>query len=417
MPKKEINKIYIDAAQQNMLVKIDFLLEINKCETVDELNNLLNSILSSDYQIIESLILSITELNYKESVLFGQNVVKSDLMNRIEYLIEEGIIEWVLQSGEPQLIMDLQSQLRGGLTNILLIPFIRKNTTVGMLVAFTEKQKEDFNESSKYQLNILSSFVAEKLFQISIAFDKQKLDLKLQEQNKRFIQSLPLTTLGEISVTIIKETLLPLQIINSNVELIESGVGNVSRRLEIIKQQLNSISEIIGVLDEISENSTNTKIEVINTLDLIYEVKSIISAQLKSKGVILEISYDNDYLLINGVKSQLDYVLIQLIMFLSSTTFDNKKIYLSLTVVNQKTLMIAIKDEGIGFEAENYEELIDVIKKNSQFERFLPTLYSIKSIMKNNHGKIDCQSSINSGTIFRIYFPYYEIEVSKSDKV
>jgi C4-dicarboxylate-specific signal transduction histidine kinase len=417
MPKKEINKIYIDAAQQNMLVKIDFLLEINKCETVDELNNLLNSILSSDYQIIESLILSITELNYKESVLFGQNVVKSDLMNRIEYLIEEGIIEWVLQSGEPQLIMDLQSQLRGGLTNILLIPFIRKNTTVGMLVAFTEKQKEDFNESSKYQLNILSSFVAEKLFQISIAFDKQKLDLKLQEQNKRFIQSLPLTTLGEISVTIIKETLLPLQIINSNVELIESGVGNVSRRLEIIKQQLNSISEIIGVLDEISENSTNTKIEVINTLDLIYEVKSIISAQLKSKGVILEISYDNDYLLINGVKSQLDYVLIQLIMFLSSTTFDNKKIYLSLTVVNQKTLMIAIKDEGIGFEAENYEELIDVIKKNSQFERFLPTFYSIKSIMKNNHGKIDCQSSINSGTIFRIYFPYYEIEVSKSDKV
>lgn len=410
---KNDNKIHESSETQsrndNKVLTLEFISELFKCDNIKMLHENLAIQLSKEYSTIDSVLIESRNDNKNEFSYLQYLKNESALPSRIDYLVEEGIIDWAIQSGEPQLIMDLQSQLKGAELNILLIPLIFREIPYGLLISFTEKKKSDFDESSDAELKKLAEFAAAKIKSI---YDEEKisrLDLRLSEINQRFMQALPMTTFGEISLNVLKEASMPLQIIESNISLIESGVGNLNRRLEIIKQQTKSLSEIVQLISEISEDSYKSEPEYINASDFIDEIKSITSSQLKSRGMKLDIEIEKGKIGILAIKTQIEYAIIQLIQYFVATELESESIFISINMHNPRTVLIAIKDENSILDADSYDNFVDSVKLVAPLERLVSGFYSVKNVIKNSGGKIDCNSKSGVGTIFRIYLPLAKI--------
>lgn len=388
-----------------------FLNDINRCNNITEIHLVFLNQMGKYLSIIESTIFE----PYNE--LFNENSkllqTESSLLSKIDYLIEEGILDWALQSNEPQLIMDLQSQLKGSIMNILLVPFLINEKPFGLFISFTENNKDEISKILNERIKLLAGLTAQRIKAIIDEKYIIKLESRLQDLNQRLIQSLPMTTFGEISLTVLKEATLPLQIIESNIDLIESGVGNLNRRLEIIKQQSKSISEIINLLSEISEDSYKSEPEIIKLSDLIEEIKSITSSQFKARGVSLDLDLEDNEFEILAIKTQFEYAIVQLLQFYLSADYDSDIVFLAVKLHNARTMMIVLKNENSVFDSDNYDSFIDEVKQIPKFERLISGLYSVKNIIKNMGGKIDCNSLAGTGTIFRIYLPLHNSKLIK----
>ncbi len=381
-----------------------FFIKIIAARSNEDINELLTLFISKKVKILESVILN------TESVASGflvdiSNNKDSELNKRLTYLLEEGIIDWALKSKEPQMIMDLQSQLSGNLFNILLIPLVYDNNSIGIYIALTDSAKENVDSPLLNDIRNFSFLSALVLSNIALRNSLITLENKHLELNERFINILPLTSIGEISLTVLKEVSLPLQIIDSNIDLIENGVGNLSRRLEIIKQQIKSITEIINLLDEISAEAKKSAPEEIDIGSMLAETLSILSSQLKSAGTKVYLDSSVEKPITKGIKTQLEFIMIQIINFLITNSNDTDSIYINISSPNQRIVVITIREETKGIEFDNYESLLEFIKGSSVLKDMYQNFLSFRHILKLHKGKLECSAVSDDGTVFRIYLP------------
>ncbi len=411
MSNNEDNSLDIYFSTNDIIRYFD---EFNKLNSIYDVNVLFTTHLNNICTTIESEILVINN-NKEYDFYYYENTENSQLRQRIEYLIEEGIIDWAVSSSEPQLIMDLQSQLSGNNNNIsiLIIPFICENKTLGVYIAFTEQKQDKLNVSKIEFIKLLANFAANRInifFNYNISNSYKE---KLLELNDRFVKTLPLTTFGDISFAVLKEISLPLQIIESNINLIESGLGNSLRRMEIIKIQLNSIKETISLLSDISIDSKNTEPEIINIVEMISETVNIISTQIKSKGISIDFTHNNITLFTKAIKPQLEFVLIQIINFFAINPNERNKIFINVTELNNRIIQITIRDESKGYDFNTYEELIESLKSNTSLANFYYNFQTIKNILKLYKGRIESISKPFDGTTFKIQLINQDIDKEK----
>ncbi|MFA5513274.1 MAG: hypothetical protein WC313_12575, partial [Candidatus Kapaibacterium sp.] len=293
--------------------------------------------------------------------------------------------------------------------NILLLPILSQNKHTAIFISFTELNKEEFTKSDNRKLKILTELVSNKLSNLKRDQELENLKIKLDSSNERFIQSLKSATFGELSLTVLKEVALPIQIIDSNIGFIENGAGNINRRLEIIRQQTKSISEIVKLFDEIFENSSKTDPEVIELNDLIEEVKNITSSQLKSKGLIVEFESDADELYVRSYKSHIEYVIVQIFKFFLAADSDVERIFISLSVPSKRIVSISVSYDYSIVDTNSFDRIIDEMRLLPAFSNLAPNFSSIKNVLSNSGGKIECNSKLSNGTIFRIIFPLFEV--------
>ena len=76
---------------------------------------------------------------------------------------------------------------------------------------------------------------------------------------------------------------------------------------------------------------------------------------------------------------------------------------------NETWFIIEVKDNGLGIKPENINDLFVKFKRfNDQVEGTGLGLYSIKRIIDNSGGKIEVESELGKGSVFRIYLPFKE---------
>ena len=390
-------------------IETEFIINLNESTNFNEVRDCLVNYMSLEYKLLDSELLMYDDDNSFDFQVLSLAEDTKSLHSRIHYLIEEGIIDWVMQSAEPQLIMDLQSQLKYTSLNILLLPILSQNKHTAIFISFTELNKEEFTKSDNRKLKILTELVSNKLSNLKRDQELENLKIKLDSSNERFIQSLKSATFGELSLTVLKEVALPIQIIDSNIGFIENGAGNINRRLEIIRQQTKSISEIVKLFDEIFENSSKTDPEVIELNDLIEEVKNITSSQLKSKGLIVEFESDADELYVRSYKSHIEYVIVQIFKFFLAADSDVERIFISLSVPSKRIVSISVSYDYSIVDTNSFDRIIDEMRLLPAFSNLAPNFSSIKNVLSNSGGKIECNSKLSNGTIFRIIFPLFEV--------
>lgn len=205
---------------------------------------------------------------------------------------------------------------------------------------------------------------------------------------------------------------------------IKSPINNIISLINIIKEDnYNKIStESYELINHIEEASMQLKYYIDGLLNY-YKADTI---NLKEKELIaiekiieetklmlnidsnINIKYSSDFKFINSNK----YGLIQILLNLLSNGIkynDKKTIELSVNFSeDSQYYCIKITDNGIGINKDNFNVIYDsfkILNIKDRFGRYGTGigLSTVKKIVTNLNGKIEIKSTLNEGTVFKIY--------------
>ena len=196
----------------------------------------------------------------------------------------------------------------------------------------------------------------------------------------------------------------------------DNSVSNTARTIEhvsnVILQESKRLSfqvEKVLQMAVFNEGRLKLKFKDVHINELINNVILNFELRVKSKDGVLHstIAAEND--LVKGDEVHITNVVFNLLD--NAMKYSKGKPVIEVATESKKdTIMISVKDNGIGIAKEHHDQI---------FERFyrVPTgnvhdvkgfglgLSYVKKIIDSHQGKIKVESALNKGTKFMIYFP------------
>lgn len=215
---------------------------------------------------------------------------------------------------------------------------------------------------------------------VKIIREKDKINGKIIEHEKRIFESEKLKTLGELASSIVHEVKNPLTLITYEADfmqrLVETSDFNkdvlLSKISKIIKmsQRINKISNMITIY---SRNSENDIFEEVSSKEIIEDSIYIINLKAKSTGVTLTLlesppilffcrPYQIEQVIINLINNSIDEI----------SKIEEKWIKVSSEVVHLEGtdwLQVSVVDSGKGIAKEYQKKIFDsffTTKKSGQ---------------------------------------------------
>lgn len=251
-----------------------------------------------------------------------------------------------------------------------------------------------------------------------IKADEERTNLeKQQEYQEKLNHYSRLASIGELVDSVAHEINTPIGIISTYSEIISMKEANNSRikqELEIIKRQTKRINDYTKGLLNFSKRISFEPISI-DIKSLLNESIFLIHPKLKEKKIKIKKHFESDNLIVSGDQRQLEQVFINLINNAIDAVSTNGIIKISSKkdkafdeIYNENKsgyVLVEIEDNGTG-----------IIQKDMQniFEPFFSTkvksgtglgLTITKSIVQRHKGKIEVESVVGRGTIFKVYLP------------
>lgn len=252
----------------------------------------------------------------------------------------------------------------------------------------------------------------EKIIGKLIEFSPVPTNRELQAKEEEFIQNVS------------HELRTPLSAILGSIQILMSGVGENSalgeterKFLSIIKEEGEKFSLILDNIININKISTGEvstiRNEEINLCDVIEDAALQFKEKAKSKNIKINIELSDKLGSIKGDKMSLFYVFSQLIDNGIKFNKENGEVFISspglIIFDNIWQAQITIKDTGIGIDKKDIPHIFD---KFYRVENKVHTehgtglgLATVKDIIMNHNGMINCKSELGEWTEFKILIP------------
>jgi signal transduction histidine kinase len=378
---------------------------LSSCRTDVDVLNVLQGSFSHQYGLIESIIYYISESG-KITNLSGLEA--SERMKEIiGKFVEEGVIDWAIESRVPKIIPNLYSGNADVRTYIIITPLILRGSAIGVFASISSRSPESFTKDEMALLVTSAEQTAITIDNIKSAEEIKKMNKRLKILNNRMMQSNKFVSFGSLAASVAGELSNPIQIIKANLQLIETGVGDSKVRINIIKENLENINKIISRLSGFSENSdSDLKLKPINLCRLIDEVILFSSSQLLRDGIKVDKEFDEDTPMVLGVKPQLEQVILSLLLKARDSMPDGGTINVGVFKQRTNRAGVTISDSGTGLSDDEIKTFFDPgdspenIDKGYGIEADL-----LKSIIKELKGEIKISSEQGKGTTIKIILP------------
>lgn len=348
--------------------KIKELAELN-----DDLNNYFKSTTIGQLFVDKKLVVrkftpsSVKHVNLKESDV-GRSL--SDISTNIKFAnlledINEVIATSKVCDKEIQTVDDRWYQM-------IIMPYVRQQDNQNDGVVIT------FNDITELKM------VQEKLY-------------KINEDQGNFIYSAshdlksPLANISGL-IDFLKEAHDPEGIsVNEIADLIGVAISK-------LKETINELSVIVRIENEINE------VELINVNKLFEEVKLSIKDKLtEAKG---KINIDLQVPEITFSKKNLRSIIFNLLS--NSLKYRSPDRDLELTIKTEQSdeyIILSVQDNGLGLDPNNINDIfLKFSRKHNHVEGSGIGLYLVDRIITNSGGKIEVESELGKGTIFKVYF-------------
>jgi len=165
-----------------------------------------------------------------------------------------------------------------------------------------------------------------------------------------------------------------------------------------LKEMVNELSVISRVDDKIEED------EIINVENLFEEVKFSIKDKLKEAN--LKISLDFQVPEIHFSKKNFRSIIFNLLS--NAVKYRSPERGLELTVKTQESndfIVFSIKDNGLGLDPKNINDIfLKYNRRHNHVEGSGIGLYLVDKIISNAGGKIEVESKLGKGSVFKVYF-------------
>ncbi|MGD8777628.1 MAG: hypothetical protein PVH88_01555 [Ignavibacteria bacterium] len=229
-----------------------------------------------------------------------------DIVKMMNHFYTEGILNLLFETGKPMLVPELSTYNSDGpKLNYILYPIFEENKKFGLLSILTTVGQNNFNEMDKECIRMLLNLTISKIKNISL---KEKLSATYEDLHTyqaKLSNDFRLAAIGELTQGIIENLLSPMQVIVSNVEMIESDTGD-NEEIKQIKAQLRKINLSIGRLVKFANvNQNNNKIQPCNINEVIGEYYNLVKSTLDSVNLELVLDFEKN---IPSILSHQNYI-------------------------------------------------------------------------------------------------------------
>jgi PAS domain S-box-containing protein len=187
----------------------------------------------------------------------------------------------------------------------------------------------------------------------------------------------------------------------------QGALKEVEQIIEMINQSIGRFKNTIEDLTEISKIQKNLEeeLEELVISSLIKDVLLSIGKQVNDTHALFRVD-TSACEKIHFSKKDLKSILFNLISNALKYHSPERKLEVEITSARQQDyIVLSVKDNGLGFRAEQAQKIFSMFKRlHTHVEGSGVGLYIVKRIVDNAGGKIEVESEVGQGSLFRIYF-------------
>lgn len=231
---------------------------------------------------------------------------------------------------------------------------------------------------------------------------------EMQEQLRK---SDTLSVVGELAAGIAHEIRNPMTALKGFIQLLQGSVkGDFSNYFNIITSELKRIDTII------TEFLVLAKPQVIRYEEkdmnvIVQETVDLLSAESTLYNIIFDTDFFRDSLYLYCEPNQLKQVFINILKNALESMTNGGNIRIKTDLVDEEYVKISITDEGIGIPKEKLKKLGEPFYTTKDRGTGLGLMISFK-IIEEHRGWIEVDSEVGVGTVFSVYLPYRNQNVS-----
>lgn len=378
--------------------------DFNECKTIEQVIENARNYLTSGVDALESAFFHI-EKNGKLSPI-GDCEYSESLATSADHLTEEGIIDWIAESGKPGVIPDLSDAQGSKRAFLIIAPLEFRGLVAGVIIAATKKQKADFSQKDLDFIASLAEKSSVALDNIRSGEEIERMNFRLTNLQNQMIRSSKMASVGEIASTFAKEIENPLKVISANLKLIEDGIGDKFRRIEIIKEQIAGITNMSEKIQKLlTPGGAESEKTYVRLKTIIDETILFVGSQLTRDNIGVETKYEVENIFVHGYKSQLEHVFISLLLNARNFMPDGGTISIGVFKDADNRAVVNVSDDGEGMSEEELQSLFEPFPKGEKTQSGSPGMFLTKSIVENHSGAIKAFSEIDKGATIKLIFP------------
>ncbi|MBA3012494.1 MAG: GHKL domain-containing protein [Desulfobacula sp.] len=309
---------------------------------------------------------------------------------------------------------------------------------IDWIMVFRQDISDAFHDLWKTQLLTLGVFAlgCGAILSVAVTLPRNivrlisSADKKSEVMNKQVVESGKLATIGELAAGIAHEINNPVAIMVEEAGWIEDlleeedlkGAANLDefkRALTQINTQGKRCKEITHKLLSFARKTDST-VNDVQINDAIREIVSLTAQMARYNNVIIEENLNEGIPYIRISPSELQQVILNLLNNAIDAMEKSGgiiKIETKISQLEKNHLVISIEDNGPGIPKDNLNRIFDPFFTTKAVGKGTGLGLSIcYGIIQKMGGKIDVHSEVGLGTKFRIWIPFQEGIIEKTEK-
>ncbi|KPA17248.1 membrane protein containing ATP-binding region, ATPase-like domain protein [Candidatus Magnetomorum sp. HK-1] len=248
--------------------------------------------------------------------------------------------------------------------------------------------------------------------------ETEKAYKELKSTQAQLIHSEKLSVLGEMAAGVAHEMSQPLNIIKILSQLLIASIdeGNASddnneEGLKSIIDQVNKMSEIIHHMRVFTRKTQDIVLEMININEIVEDSLKLYRSQLNKYNIKMVKKLNENLPDIKGNPVQIEQILINLFTNARLSMEKSNKTKKELVIrtyekVDEKIVCLEVEDSGDGIPKDMQDKIFQSFFTTRESDEGTGLGLSIvKQIVDHHDAKIEVESEVGQGALFRILFP------------
>jgi diguanylate cyclase (GGDEF)-like protein len=225
-------------------------------------------------------------------------------------------------------------------------------------------------------------------------------------REEHLLRSEKLRMIGELAAGMAHEIRNPLTTVKGFLQMSKASNYNVERWYELLMGEITRVSELTAEFLQFSKPQANQLIRH-SLEECVQRVIYLVESEVIAQGHQLKYQTDHSDLYCLVDKDKLVQMLLNLVKNAIEAMGENGIVTLHL-YQDQSYGIIEVQDTGCGISESNLQQLFHPFFTTKESGTGLGLAICHK-IIQDHGGKIEVESTVNEGTVFRVYLPLVDI--------
>ncbi len=381
---------------------------------------------SEDLVRADTTSVAIVDSNTRMLKYMGVYGSKAKALKEMDMPLEGGgIYNWLACYGTPLLIPDAQSDFRLesdimktlGIRCIMIVPLWSSNTMTGLLTAVNKKGGNCFDKHDLRLFTVFSNLVGTALQNASLYTDLREKMNELHSTQEQLVHSTKMAAIGELAANVAHEVNNPLtSVLGYTTHLLKTLdlPDSPKRVLGMMEQETLRVRKIIRNLLDFSRQKTSW----MQPSDIVLPLKetvAFVQGAAESSSVKIHEEYGEPPVMVSIDANEMKQVFINIINNAIQSMPRGGDLRIHLAAVSQDEALIEFADTGVGILPENRKKIFEPFFSTKENGDGTGLGLSISyRIIKNHGGRIEVESEVGMGTVFKVFLPRYKRPVLMS---